>query len=111
MLTITNDAIHLTRGDNADIEVIIKDLEGNTYTLQEGDKLLFTIKSNCKTDDIVIQKDITSDSIITIEHNDTKDLNYGDYVFDVQCTLSDGQVYTVIEPHPFILEKEVTFNV
>lgn len=111
MLVITNDTVHLTRGDNADIEVIIKDLNGNTYTLQEGDKLLFTLKRNCVTDTIVIQKDITSDSVITLEHDDTKDLNYGKYVFDVQLTMDDGQVYTVIEPHNFIIEKEVTFNV
>lgn len=111
MLVITDNEVRLTRGDNADIIVQIKDLNGDTYELQEGDKLLFTMKRNCKTDIIVIQKDITSNQIISIEHNDTKDLDYGTYYFDVQCTLADGNVYTVIEPHPFIIEKEVTFNV
>ena len=111
MLVITDNEVRLTRGDNADIIVQIKDLNGDTYELQEGDKLLFTMKRNCKTDIIVIQKDITSDQVISIEHNDTKDLDYGTYYFDVQCTLADGNVYTVIEPHPFIIEKEVTFNV
>ena len=111
MLFITDNEVRMTRGDNADIIVQIKDLNGDTYELQEGDKLLFTMKRNCKTDIIVMQKDITSDQIISIEHNDTKDLDYGTYYFDVQCTLADGQVYTVIEPHPFIIEKEVTFNV
>ena len=111
MLVITDNEVRLTRGDNADIIVQIKDLNGDAYTLQEGDKLLFTMKRNCKTDVIVMQKDITSDQIISIEHNDTKDLDYGTYYFDVQCTLADGNVYTVIEPHSFIIEKEVTFNV
>ena len=111
MLVITDNEVRLTRGDNADIIVQIKDLNGDTYELQEGDKLLFTMKRNCKTDIIVIQKDITSDQVISIEHDDTKDLDYGTYYFDIQCTLADGNVYTVIEPHPFIIEKEVTFNV
>ena len=111
MLVITDNEVRLTRGDNADIQVIIKDLNGDTYELQEGDKLLFTIKRNCKTEDIIIQKDITTDQVISLMHTDTKDLDYGAYVFDVQCTLANGFVYTVIEPHPFILEKEVTFNV
>ena len=111
MLVITDNEVRLTRGDNADINVLITDLNGDTYSLQEGDKLLFTIKRNCKTAEIIIQKDISADQVISLEHNDTKDLDYGSYVFDVQCTLADGQVYTVIEPHPFIIEKEVTFNV
>ena len=111
MLNITNSEIKLTRGDSATILVQIKDLNGDIYNLEPGDKLLFTMKRNCNTTEIVIQKDITSDSIINITHDDTKNLDYGSYIFDVQCTLANGKVYTVIEPHLFIIENEVTFNV
>lgn len=110
MLEITKDHVSLTRGDNANIIVTIRDLNGDVYTLQTGDKLVFTLKINCNTQDIVIQKDITSNSTIAIEHNDTKSLPYGQYWFDVQLTTAGGDVYTVIDPHPWNITKEVNFN-
>ena len=111
MLQITKDAIYLTRGDNANIIVTIRDLNGDVYELQTGDKLVFTMKINCNTSDITLQKDITSNSTIAIEHDDTKSLPYGKYWFDVQLTTAGGDIYTVIDPHPFYLTNEVNFNV
>ena len=110
MLNITENEVFLTRGDSADLEVIIYDLEGNVYELVEGDVLTFTVKFNCITDDILIQKDISTDSTIHIVPSDTNDLNYGTYQFDVQLKHSDGSTYTVITPHNFNITKEVTFN-
>jgi hypothetical protein len=109
MLRINNDNVMLTRGDNADIVVTIYDMSGNVYTLQPGDVLVFTIKKNCITEDIIIQKDISSDSIIHMTPEDTNELAYGSYWFDVQLTMNGGEVYTVIEPHKFNVAKEVTF--
>lgn len=109
MLQITSNEVFLTRGDSADLEVIIYDLEGNVYELQEGDQLVFTLKYNCITEDILIQKDISSDSTIHMLPNDTVTLYYGPYWFDVQLTKADGDVYTVIDPHKFNITKEVTF--
>lgn len=106
-----NQNIFLTRGDNASLTVVITDDEGQTYELQSADKLLFTVKINCNTDDIVMQKDISSSSVISIVHNDTKDLVYGSYWYDVQLTTAGGDVKTVIPPKNFNITKEVTFNV
>ena len=39
---------------------------------------------------------------------DTADLACGQYCYDVQVTLSDTDVYTVIPPSDFILAKGVT---
>ena len=110
MLQITSNEVFLTRGDSADLEVIIYDLEGNVYELVEGDVLTFTLKYNCITDDIIIQKDISSDSTIHIQPADTNDLLYGTYWFDVQLVHGNGKTYTVIDPHRFNITKEVTFN-
>lgn len=110
MLQITSNEVSLTRGDSADLHVIIYDLEGNVYELQTGDTLTFTMKYNCITEDIIIQKDITEDSTIHIHPEDTNGLNYGTYWFDVQLTKEDGKVYTVIDPHKFNITKEVTFD-
>ena len=110
MLEITKDAIHLTRGDNANIIVTIRDAAGEVYELQSGDKLYFTMKQNCETTDVILQKNITHNSTIAIEHDDTKDLQYGVYKFDVQLKTAGGEIYTVIDPHDFYIEKEVNFN-
>lgn len=109
MLKITANEIYLTRGDSADIVVTIYDMNGDVYSLQPDDVLLFTIKRNCITDDIIIQKDITSDSTIHIIPTDTNNLDYGVFKFDVQLTMASGDIYTVIDPHDFNLTKEVTF--
>lgn len=111
MLRITNEAVILTRGDSADLEVNIYDINGSKYELQTGDVLVFTMKINCMSDVILIQKDISSDSTIHLAPEDTNLLSYGDYVFDVQLTTAGGDVYTVIPPHAFIIGKEVTFHV
>ena len=111
MLKITDNEVFLTRGDSADLQVIIKDLEGDVYTLQTGDKLEFTLKYNCITDNAIISQDITTDSTIHLTPDDTDALLYGAYWFDVQLTLASGKVYTVIAPHKFNITKEVTWNV
>ena len=111
MLVIdSNNTINLTRGDSCDIIFTIYDLNGDVYELHEGDTVLFTIKINCETSDIIIQKDITADCVISLSHNDTKSLAYGSYVYDVQLTTAGDDVYTVIAPAVFNITKEVTFN-
>ena len=109
MLKITENEVFLTRGDNADIAVTIYDMNGDVYTLQPGDVLTFTMKYNCITEDIILQKNITADSTIHIQPADTNNLAYGLYWFDVQLTMNGGNIYTVIDPHPFNIKKEVTF--
>lgn len=109
MLVITNDEVNLTRGDSADIIVNITDANGDIYTPAEGDVIKFTLKKNCETSDIIIQKTLVN-SIISLQPADTKDLPYGTYYFDVQLTTAGADVYTVVSPHRFIIDKEVTFN-
>lgn len=109
MLVITNDEVILTRGDSADIIVNITDANGDIYTPAEGDVIKFTLKKNCNTSDIIIQKTLVN-SVISLQPADTKDLPYGTYYFDVQLTTAGDGVYTVVSPHRFIIDKEVTFN-
>lgn len=109
MLQITNDEIILTRGDSADIILNITDANGDAYTPAETDVIKFTMKKNCETTDIILQKTLVN-QIISIEPADTADLNYGAYYFDVQLETAGGDVYTVVSPHKFIIDKEVTFN-
>jgi hypothetical protein len=110
MLKITTDKVYLTRGDNADILVKIYNEDKTEYVLQPGDTLTFTLKNNCETSTVLIQKNCTSDSKIHIVPADTESLAYGTYYFDVVLVTATSKVYTVIPPHEFIISKEVTFN-
>lgn len=105
-----NNNITLTRGDSASIAVALKNPDNTDYTLQSGDELLFTVKYNCITEDIIIQKNISSDAIINLIPSDTASLLYGEYFYDVQLTRANGSVNTVIPPRDFIVAKEVTFG-
>lgn len=105
-----NNNITLTRGDSASISVALKNPDGTDYILQSGDELLFTVKYNCITEDIIIQKDISTDGIINLVPSDTAALLYDIYFYDVQLTKANGDVNTVIPPRDFIVAKEVTFG-
>lgn len=102
--------IHLTRGDSANITVIITDMDGETYEIKATDTVLFTVKINCNTENIIIQKTIGVSGVISLLPEDTEDLKYGTYYYDVQLETQGGSVYTVLGVNKFILEKEVTFN-
>ena len=60
MLVITNDEVILTRGDSADIILNITDANADAYTPAEGDVITFTLKKNCETSDIIIQKTLVN---------------------------------------------------
>ena len=109
MLYVDNENVFLTRGDSCDLIVTIRDITGSIYEMQAGDILTFTIKVNCNTEDIIIQKEISS-NIITLTPADTEKLAYGAYWYDVQLTTAGEDIYTVIAPHRFNITPEVTFN-
>jgi hypothetical protein len=108
MFRIFKNKIFLTRGDSAIFTLSITDNDGNEYTPQDGDEITFTVKANTETRDILIQKDASSGKI-EIQPEDTENLEYGNYVYDVQLKTADGYVDTIITPHEFKLEEEVTF--
>lgn len=103
-----NNNIKLTRGDSASFDLTVK--QGEQSYDYSNDLVQFTVKRNTITEDVVIQKTFTSGSI-SLAPSDTKDLHYGDLVYDVQIITSSNDVYTVIGPCKFELTDEVNFNV
>ena len=106
-----DNSIEMVRGDSADFDIYlpIKDEEGQIigeYTLEEGDVLLFTVKKNTKTDEVIFQK---SGQHVEILPEDTETLPYGKYVYDVELTYASGFRDTVIRPKELKLTDEVTF--
>ena len=102
----TDGTITMIRGDTAEFDIQLTDSDGEPYELLENDSLIFTVKKNTKSDETLIQK--TGDHVV-IDPEDTSDLKYGTYVYDVQFTSSSGKVDTVIPPSKFILKDEVTW--
>lgn len=109
MLYIDEDNnITLTRGDNATLELTVKD-DGMSYDFS-NDLVQFTVKRNTVTETVIFQKTFTA-GVILIEPSDTATLNYTDLKYDVQLIKQGGGVYTVIPPRIFKIAEEVNFSV
>jgi len=113
--------IKITRGNTAEISFEILDDDDVAVTFETGDIAYFTVKRNINTKEILIQKIITEfneDGILTfnLEQSDTKRLNYGEYVYDIQISDVSGNTFTMIfddvnlDCPKFIVTGEVTFN-
>lgn len=109
MLYIDDKIIKLTRGDTARLTVPIINLANNgEYTMESGDILYFTVKKTAKDSDFLFQKSVTGSNSIRIRPEDTANLSFGKYKYDVQLTTATGDVYTVIEPSTFEVMEEIT---
>lgn len=107
MFQITGKTIKIVRGDTGIFTVNI--MNGNTSYNYSNDEVIFTVKKNTVTDEILIQKTVRYGENVVIEPSDTNNLSYGEYIYDVQATI-DGMVDTVIMPSKFIVLPEVTFG-
>lgn len=108
--TVKKNAITLTRGDTFKAKVTITDREGNPYDPQEGDTVRFAAKKNYTDPDteVLILKDIPIETLILkLEPEDTKDLDFGNYVYDIQLTRANGDVDTFIAKASLMLTEEV----
>jgi hypothetical protein len=106
MVKVQGTNIYMTRGDTATINLSIKDDNKIEYELMEGDVVVFSVKKEMEDKGYVIQKTFV-DKTIVIEHEDTKNLDFGKYVYDIQLTFIDGKVSTIITPSDLVLEGEV----
>lgn len=103
----------MIRGDTARFFFQRIDAEGEVITTRP-DTLYFTVKKDFKTVPFVLQKkldDMRMDEDgtfhFTIEPEDTEELQYRTYVYDIQV-VQDG-VKTTIAKGGFVITTEVTF--
>lgn len=101
--------IRIIRGDTQVFTVSIINVDGLPYELQPTDKLVFTVKKSIYNTDVEIQKLIDKSMEFTINHEDTKGMYFGEYVYDIQLT-QGNVVTTVIPPTSFYLEGEVNYD-
>lgn len=110
MYTVKKTSITLTRGDTFKAQISITDKDGNPYELQEGDVVRFAMKKNYSDadEDVLIVKVIPNDTLIlTLNPEDTKELPFGTYVYDIQLTSAAGEVDTFITKASLTLTEEV----
>lgn len=113
MLYIESDnKIRLTRGDTARLEINVTtaDESGSItdYKILPEDTLTLSVKKKVKDSTYILQKTINGSTVFHIKPEDTRGVSFGTYVYDVQLTTSDGDVYTIIEPTSFEIMTEVT---
>lgn len=99
--------ISLTRGDTAKLTVDIKDDNGNDYTMQKNDILTLVVKQSCTDPTPLIEKELKGDNHFCIKPEDTKNLAFGKYRYDVQIETAEGEVYTIINNKVFVVLEEV----
>lgn len=90
------------RGDSCPLKLKINDVEGISVPKEDLRDLYLTCrKSNTKYSEIIFQKNINDFGyeneyyFINIEPQDTQELPYDTYNFDIEATFADGEVQTL----------------
>ena len=108
--SVKKTTITLTRGDTFKAQISLTDSEGQPYEPVEGDHIRFAVKKSYSDPDteVLIVKEVPIDTLILeLEPLDTKELPFGEYVYDLQLTNAAGEVDTFIDRATLILTEEV----
>lgn len=106
--SIWGTTITLTRGDTFHAHIDIMNAAGEPYIPAEGDTVRFAMKAKFDDPRPLLVVDIPIDTmILTLRPEDTKDLAFGRYVYDIQLTRATGEVDTFITKAKLHLSEEV----
>ena len=99
MYSVSDNDIVMTRGDTVKLKVTIGyEQTGTPYEPVEGDIIRFSCKKYVSDKKVLITKDVPIDSLyLILDPDDTKDLNFGIYHYDMQLIKSNGETSTFIE--------------
>lgn len=99
MLDVNKNNISITRGDTGLFTISLFDKDGSTYVPPNGSVLRFAAskKYGSAQSELLIEKEISIRTMtLELEPNDTKNLAFGTYHYDVELTDERGRVSTVI---------------
>ena len=108
--------LSMTRGDSESITVRCYERtdggESVFLPIEDGDTVYLTVRPDAEGE-IALQKVIEDfpggEAVIPFAPEDTSGLDFGDYVYDVQLTLANDTVTTLILPSRFSITQEVTY--
>ena len=98
MVKVTDNHIEITAGDSAVFDVTI--MNGESEYDYSNDEVKFGVKKNFNDATCIIEKDVV-DGKVTLEPEDTANLNVGIYFYDVKVVTENGDVCTVISAQQF----------
>lgn len=108
MKKVSNNKITMTRGDTCRIKLSLTDSEGNEFVPDDGDVIRFAAKQRYTDSEPIIFITVPNDTLVLeIKPEDTKNLNFGTYVYDMQITFADGTIDTFITKATLKIEEEV----
>lgn len=106
--TKNDNTIYITRGDSLTVAIALTDENGYPYETQEGDIIYFRVKKSAYAADILIEKEVDLDTYeIDFVESDTKDLAFGEYVYEVEIITITSDHYTVIKNSKFVITEEL----
>lgn len=83
-------------------------MEGDPVVLQDGDTIRFALKEDYDSEVILVEKEIPKDTmVLRLSPGDTKGLDFGTYVYDIEVSFANGDVDTVIPRKLFNVLEEV----
>lgn len=105
--------MRIIRGDYDEKYFVRKDAQGNVIT-SIPEKIYFTVKSDVYSKDVLIQKrlhdgiTVNENYVYAIEFNasDTDDLQFGEYVYDIE--IKNGDKPKTIQKGTLEITSEVT---
>lgn len=111
MLFITEDkngqqVVNLSRGDDAALEVPLKDLNDEPFELGQTESLIFDVRVLPREDSelLIHIVSVPGTTRIVFTHDDTKDLEVGPYSAEIQLMTADKKRIT-IWPEPIGKQK------
>lgn len=111
--------ITIRKGTNKEVVISLQDDTGREYTLSENEHLIFGVKENVYADKYLISKIIKNDAfnttqggyLLEIAPEDTENLSFGQYVYDVGLQKGNGEFHIVVPCDAFIVAETVTERV
>lgn len=80
------------------------------YEVKENDTLTFTVRKRYGSN-IVLTTNADEDGMFHIESDMYDGVEPGNYLYDLQLTTGEGEIYTVVPAHPITIDIEITEEV
>ena len=109
MVKADENKIYIQRGNSATFSIELMDEStGEPYDFSE-DTVVFTVKRFLTDREPLLQKTVVN-GMVTITTEDTNELNFGQYFYDVTLLTENGILSTVIGPAQFVVGEVVRDN-